>query len=180
MIDKSTGASSPQTPIQQDSRFPLDQNMSQQMESRFRSCENIETPQTLPGDREVRRYSAVDDASALQRRLQNLNIPLKDVLMSSDLIAVILNEGGGGNGLSNDVFFDGGNIKARYEAEYNLVRVYSHKCSEVVNLKLSDDRRTVNSIVGYPSLTENKLDYLIRSNFLRPLLIVQKRATDNH
>lgn len=98
------------------------------------------------------------------KSLKQLDLPLSDVVASSTLV-------GPKNGRSDWTMFDGGQVQARYEPEYKLIRTYVGHAQEVVNINLSDDGQRVRSITGYPQVSPDKLQRLVTAGLLRPDLL---------
>ncbi len=96
--------------------------------------------------------------------LERLNLPLSEVVASSALLTPK-------NGNSDWTTFEGGQVKARYEPEYNLIRTYVGRSHDVVNINLSDDGKMVRSITGYPPVSPDKLQRLVTTGLLNPGLL---------
>lgn len=94
--------------------------------------------------------------------LERLDLPLSDVVASSELLIPK-------NGNNDYTMFDGGQVKAKHEPKYKLIRTYVGRSNEeVVNINLSDDGKMVRSITGYPQLSPEKLQRLVTAGLLSP------------
>lgn len=96
--------------------------------------------------------------------LERLDLPLSDVVASSALLTLK-----NGNGAWST--FDGGQIQARHEPKYNLIRCYIGRSREVMNINLTDDGKTVRGITGHPPVSPSKLQRLVTAGLLSPGLL---------